>query len=301
MWRFVQISDPHLGSYRDGRWNNGFICTMMPDVMRCLRNDLRDIKPDFILATGDLSSRATRDTMFAARDLMDWLGHPYYPMGGNHDFVAEESRAWFRDAFHAHLPNGRTFYSFTHKGLHFAVLDAMWVWPDDSLKGVPPPGTTRISSEPGEERGRWAIPLEQLAWLDADLRVHEAQPAIVSCHYPAIGVPDRLQRPGLAFAGSLDNGDELRSLLARHGNVRAMMCGHLHMNIIEVVDGITHVVTAALPEYPVEFREIAVHEDRIEITTRGLSDPSFAARSLIDDNTWTAGEPRDRSATIPLL
>ncbi len=301
MWRFVQISDPHLGSHTDGRWNNGFICTMMPDVMRCLRRDLREIKPDFILATGDLASQPTRDAVFAARDLMDWLGHRYYPMGGNHDFVVEQSREWFREAFHAQLPGGRTYYSFSHKGLHCAVLDPFWVWRDGSLKPIPPQGSTHESLEPDDNRGRWALPIEQLAWLDADLGVHEALPAIIACHYPAIGIPERMARPGMADAGHLENGADLFSVIRRHPNVRAVFSGHLHMNVIDVIEGVTHVVTGAMPEYPSEYREIAVYDDRLEITTRGLSDPSFAARSLIDANGWTAGEPRDRSATIPLI
>jgi 3',5'-cyclic AMP phosphodiesterase CpdA len=299
MWRFLQISDPHLGSYTDGRWNNNFICTMMPDVMRCLRRDLREIKPDFILATGDLASRPTRDAVFAARDFIDWLGYPYYPMGGNHDFVVEQSRDWFREAFHAHLPGGRTHYSFSHKGLHFAVLDPMWLWADGSLMPYPAPKISG-SAQGRVNRGHWVVPVEQLAWLDADLGVHEAQPAIVACHYPAIAIPERMTRPGMSNAGHLENGNEVIALLKRHENVRAVISGHLHMNIVEQVNGVIHMVTASLPEYPVEYREIAVHDDRMEITTRGLSDPSFAARSLVDNNTWTAGEARDRSVTIPL-
>ena len=82
MWRFVQISDQHLGSQIDGQWNNRFLCSMMPDVIRCLKRDLTGLQPEFILATGDLSSQQTRDAMFAARDLLDSLGFPYYPMGG---------------------------------------------------------------------------------------------------------------------------------------------------------------------------------------------------------------------------
>ena len=103
MWRFVQISDPHLGSQTDGEWNNRFLYSMMPDVIRCLKRDLAGLQPDFILATGDLSSQQTRDAMFAARDLMDSLGFPYYHLGGNHDFLNAKTRSWFLEAFHAHL------------------------------------------------------------------------------------------------------------------------------------------------------------------------------------------------------
>ena len=71
MWRFIQISDPHLGSQLDGVWNNGFICSMMPDVMRCLKRDLEDLELDFILVTGDIASQRSCESVFAARDLIE--------------------------------------------------------------------------------------------------------------------------------------------------------------------------------------------------------------------------------------
>ncbi len=300
LWRFLQISDPHLGSDSDGRWNNGFICTMMPDVIRCLRRDLTALQPDFILATGDISSNQTRDTMFAARDLMDSLGFPYYPMGGNHDFVVEESRDWFIEAFHAHLPIKRTYYSFTHKGLHFCVLDPWWLWEDNTLSPI-----SELAMAQKQKKdvtgARWAVPEGQMEWLEKDLQEHADMPTIVSCHYPAIDVPERLKRPGMKIGGHLDNGVALCELLNRNTNVKALICGHLHMHIIEQDQHFTHIVTGALPEYPTEYRDIQVYEDRLEISTLGPSDPSFAARSLIPGNDWTKGQPGDRKAVISLV
>ena len=87
---------------------------------------------------------------------------------------------------------------------------------------------------------------------DADLGVHEGQPAIVACHYPAIGIPERMRRPGMADAGCLENGGDLIAVLRNHPNVRAMFSGHLHMNIIEFVESVMHVTTSALPEFPTE-------------------------------------------------
>jgi len=298
MFRFVHLTDPHLGSYRDGRWNNGFLCTMMPDVMGCLRRDLREIAPDFILATGDLASAPTRDAMFAARDLLDWLGYPYYPMGGNHDFVVGDSRKWFLEAFHAHLPEKATYYAFEHEHVRFVVLDPWWQWSDGSLhefrESVPGPVVTEV-----DERPRWALPADQMKWLAKELG-KSSKPTVIASHYPAIGIPERMRRPGGKDAGSLANGDEVLAILAKHPHVRAVFSGHLHMNVIEVVDGVTHVVTAALPEYPVEYRDVKVYADRMEIETCGLSDPGFAARSLVPGGGWTAGQPQDRSAVVPL-
>ena len=298
MWRFVHMTDPHLASRVDGEWNNKFLCTMMPEVVACLRKDLPKLAPDFILATGDIVSQQTREAMFEARDLMDSLGIPYYPMGGNHDFVLEESRAWFLEAYAHRLPEPRTYYSFTHKNLHFCVLDAWWRWRDGSL--APVCESAADPTIPWSVMGPWGIPDDQLAWLDRDLAAHAGFPTIVSNHYPAIPIPDRLQREGLRDAGHLDNGDRLVEIARSHPQVKAFFSGNIHMHMVEQLDGIAHVVTGALPEYPVEYREVRVYDDRLELQVHGLSDPSFARRVLIPGKGQTAGQPQDRAATIPL-
>ena len=300
MWRFIHLSDPHLGSMRDGEWNNRFLCTMMPDVMGCLRRDLAELEPDFILVTGDITSRQTRDAMFAGRDLLDALGFPYYPMGGNHDFVSQESRGWFLEAFQARLPDGDSVYSFTHKDLHFCVLDPWWKWTDDSLCSFSEMDMAK-KLDVSPAGARWAVPPHQFAWIEEDLEAHASTPTIVASHYPAVPIPARMRRPGMKDAGHLDNAKMLIDLLVRFPQVKALMAGHVHMNFIESKDGLVHVVTGAMPEYPIEYRDVQVYDDRLEITTCPLSDTSFAARSLIDGREWTAGDEQDRTATIPLV
>lgn len=291
MWRFVHVTDPHLGSQYDGCWNNRVICTMMPDVMSCLRRDLAELRPEFIFATGDLASQQTCDAMFAARDLMDSLGFPYYPMGGNHDFVLPESRKWFLEAFQEHLPVYDTYYSFSYKGLHGCVLDPWWVWAD---------GTVAQHIEGSQKEASWLVPADQMKWLEEDLRAHAGMPTIIGTHYPAVPIPARMHRPGFMNNGCLDNGPELIALLKSFPQVKLVFSGHSHMNYIVPDEGLTHVVTGALPEYPVEYRDVQVHEDRIEIHTLGLSNESFAARSLIEGREWTCGEECDRTAIIRL-
>lgn len=299
MWRFVQVSDPHLGSLRDGVWNNGFICTMMPDVIRCLRRDLAALKPDFILATGDIASHDSRDAVFAARDLMDSLDVPYFPMGGNHDFAAPQSRNWFLEAFHAQLPVRKTYYDFDWKNLHFCVLDAWWLWSDGTLSDISERNIA-VRQEESLNGARWALPKEQLDWLDANLAKHAGKPTVIACHYPAVPIPSRLRRPGMKDGGCLENGAELLVVLKRHPQVKSIFSGHVHMHFIERVNGVTQITTGAMPEYPSEYREVRVYDDRMEVVTVGLSDPSFAARSLIPGHGWTGGQTVDRSTVISL-
>jgi 3',5'-cyclic AMP phosphodiesterase CpdA len=299
MWRFVQVSDPHLASDFDGEWNHKVICTMMPGVMDCLRRDLADIQPDFILATGDIVSQQTREAMLCARDAMDSLGFPYYPMGGNHDFVVEDSRKWFLEAYAHHLPRQATYYSFTHRGLHFIVLDPWWLWSDESVNPVTEQAVLDVIDK--DIRGaRWALPPQQFDWLEQDLKAHADLPTIVAVHYPPIPAPPRLRYEGFRDAGKLENGPELLELLSRHKQVRAVFTGHVHSNFVEERHGITQVTTGAMPEFPCEYRVIEVHEDRLEVYCQPLSDPGFAERSLIPEHRITAGEPQDRRVTISL-
>lgn len=299
MWRFVHLSDPHLASTRDGEWNNRFLCSMMPGVMACLARDLAALQPEFVLATGDIASTTTREAMFEARDTMDSLGVPYFPMGGNHDFVVGESRDWFCDAFAHRLPGGKTYYSFDHNGLHFAVLDWHWVWTDGTLH---PESEAAIanSQEKTLAGARWALPQEMLDWLEQDLREAAGMPTIVAVHFPAVRIPARMRRPKMRDGGALENGAELIELLRRFPHVKALFSGHVHVHFIEPLDGLTQVVTGALPEFPTEYRDVQVYPDRIEIHTRGLSDPSFAERAKIPGNEWTQGTPQDRFAVIHL-
>ena len=299
MWRFVQLSDPHLASQRDGIWNNRFLCTMMPDVMQCLAGDLAVLKPDFVLVTGDIASTQTREAMFEARDMMERLRVPYYPMGGNHDFVLPESREWFIEAFRDRLPEPRTYYSFTHKNLHFCVLDAWWMWSDGTLSEVSEASIAK-NLDTSLKGARWAIPPHQFNWLAEDLRQNPRTPAVVAVHYPAFAIPARLHRPDFNDGGCLENRDLLLECLAGYPQVKAIFSGHVHLNFVARQNGIVQVVTGALPEFPTEYRDVQVFDDRMEVRTLGLSNPEFARLSLIPGKQWTAGDLEDRQVVIPL-
>jgi 3',5'-cyclic AMP phosphodiesterase CpdA len=270
---------------------------MMPSVVDCLRHDLALIQPDFLLVTGDIVSAQTRDAAFAARDLMDSLQIPYRPMGGNHDFISPDSRKWFLEAFGDLLPGGSTAYSFTHKNLFFCALDAWWKWSDGSLCASSE-SAADFGGMGDTEDADWAIPPHQVAWLEEQLRAHQDMPTVVASHYPLIDIPLRLRRPGMQDAGHLSNGSLLLEVLHDYPQVKAVFSGHVHLNFIERNTQLTHVSTGALPEFPTEFREIRVYDDRMEVQTHGLSDTSFAERSLIPGKEWTRGEACDRSAVI---
>lgn len=298
-WVFVQLSDPHLSSDRNGIWNNKFLCSMMPEVMQCLKLDLAGVKPDFLLVTGDIVSHHSREAVIKARDMLESLEFPYYPMGGNHDFFSMESRAWFLEAYVHRLPAPDTVYSFVHKNLRFCILDPWWVWRDGSLMPFAEPDLVNDQEESLRDT-RWALPPEQFVWLETVLKALPQLPTCVAIHVPVLPLPEYFYKPDYNFAGCLENGELLADVLSGYPQVKAVFSGHAHSNAISRHNGVYHICTSALPEYPVEFRIIEVYPDRLEIRTRPLSNPEFAKRSLIPSHEYTAGNSQDRTITIPL-
>lgn len=290
-WRFAVVADPHLGGASDGLWNNRVICSRMPEVIECLREDLARLRPDFLLVLGDLVSDHTREAVLHARDLLDRLDVPYHVLGGNHDFFAAEGRTWFRGAFRMHMPAGDATYAIRHKGLRIVALDPWWQWPD---------GTLCPFAHPGRARSGWAVPPHQFGWLERELAADPRVPTLVAVHYPAVPIPRHLRRPGMRDAGRLANGRLLLSLLARHACVKAVLAGHVHLNAADVAAPVPHITTAALAEYPVEYREAVVHDGRLDLIAHPLSDPQYALSSLVPGGEWTAGTPLDRTVSIPL-
>lgn len=297
VWRFVQITDPHLASERNGVWNNKFLCSMMPEVMACLKKDLESLAPDFLLVTGDIVSHRSRDAVLRARDMLEALNVPYYPMGGNHDFHSMESRAWFMEAYAHRLPTPNTIYSFVHKNMRFCVLDPWWVWRDGALMPIAEPDIA-IQQEETLRDTRWALPPEQFVWLESVLEAFPEHPTCIASHYPIMPLPEHLYQPEYNFAGALENGELLSAVISKYPHVKAVFSGHVHTNAIAEHNGVVHVCTSALPEYPVEFREVVVFPDRMEIKTHGLSDRSFAQRSAIPSREYTSGLDSDRRAVI---
>lgn len=290
MWRFIQVSDPHLGSQAHNDRNGRIESVLIPEVISCLRHDLSELQPDFLVVTGDIARCESRDAVFAARDFMDSLGFPYYPMGGRSDFQYKQSRQWFTEAFGACLPGAQTSYSFTHQDIHFCVLDPWWRWAD---------GTEMPFSEGDDSVPNWVIPISQLAWLEADLMEHDEEATIIAMHPPAILPQKESTREAVLARGVLENAAALLELLENHAQVKLVISGSAHTHYIAKEAGLTQIVTGSLTQYPVEFRDIHVHDDRFEIHTKGLSNSLYASQTMTREKEWARGEDEDRYAVIP--
>jgi hypothetical protein len=187
---FVQMSDCHWGYKGDAN----------PDAAVTLKKAVAtvnalEIKPDFIIFTGDLTH--TTDDPVERRKRMSEFSEIVSALNvktvrfipGEHDASLDNGTA-FKEHF------GPTHYTFDHKGVHFIVLDNV--------------------SDPGARIGD-----AQLDWLKSDLAA-QAQDAriVVFTHRPLFDLAPK-------WDWATRDGDKAMALLLPYTNV-TVFYGHIH-------------------------------------------------------------------------
>ncbi len=199
MTLYAQISDTHI---------------LPPDVDQpaaelradCLRRCVAAInrqKPAAVIFTGDTVQHGQPEEYALLRDLLAPLQAPLYLVPGNRD-DQRTMRSAFSD--HSHVPQNGKF-------LHYTVEehDIRFVALDSTLRG--------------ERKGRFCP--ERQSWLDAVLGDQPNRPTVLFIHHPPFDVGDHYiggyRRPEEAAA--------LKEIVARHSQVIALICGHVHWPI----------------------------------------------------------------------
>lgn len=158
---------------------------------------------DAILATGDIAEDGRRGSYERFRDRLALLGVPVLCLPGNH-----EDPGVMADVLSG--PNMQYCGSARLDGWRLVMLD------------------THLPSKPGG----WLSDGE-LARLDRELEAAGGDHVLVCLHHQPVPM-------GSAWldAVGLGNADDFLSCLARHGNVRAVLWGHVHQASDRVHDGI---------------------------------------------------------------
>jgi 3',5'-cyclic-AMP phosphodiesterase len=160
-------------------------------------------RPDIVLLTGDLTHGGRVTEYDALKATLARLEPPLLAIPGNHD-----SREHFIAAF-GHLPLDLAdgFAQFVHEADDLAIIGL------DSLKA-------------GSSGG--ALCEKRLAFLDRALERLAGKPALVALHHPPILVGMKTMDP----IWLQDGREELAAIIARRGNVAALLCGHHHRPIV---------------------------------------------------------------------
>jgi predicted phosphodiesterase len=243
---------------------------------------------DFAVHLGDITDFGLNQEFDAARDILDSLRCPLYPIVGNHDnFQYDAKRGWMEFA-----GIDSTWYSFDYMGFHFIAIDCT--------------------------RDRYHSPFVEcskplLEWVRKDLSRNREKPTFILSHY------NMWQRSWNArFDTTMSYTDypgmvELRHILEHSGNVAAFINGHVHANRVEVHNGIYYIDIGATLVGPPSIRYFYVFADSIIVTYEYISDCSlfryvvslgqqcadcFDAGQVAD---YIDGEDSDKEFSIPCI
>jgi 3',5'-cyclic AMP phosphodiesterase CpdA len=235
---FVHLTDQHVTHRRQAA--EGY--------KQCIASiNAIDPAPDFVLMGGDMvfdgcytSKEDYANQIRLFKDVTSELKYPWHPCLGNHDILGWDDRekvgpsdpGYGKKMILEALDWKEPYYSFDHKGWHFAVLDSAWPG-----KG----GASGVKQEP-------RLGAKQLEWLGYDLGAAGDRPKIVVVHVAVFcnvgqisGDPKRL-----AMDGSMVIWDtkELRRVLERH-QVKMVLQGHSHRVEDTYWNGVWYVTGAA--------------------------------------------------------
>jgi 3',5'-cyclic AMP phosphodiesterase CpdA len=192
----VQLSDLHLRAGSDGAGPARRLHQVLGAVA-----DLEPT-PSAVLLSGDIADSPSEEAYELAREMLAPLGLPLHAIPGNHDEPAMLA---------AHFPTG----SNTESSPRFAVT-----YGDLRVVGC---DSTRRGEEAGTLGG------EQLAWLEETLSNAPDVPTLLALHHPPVLTGIRAMD---VIALAARDRSALEDLLARHHQVLAVTCGHVHTAMV---------------------------------------------------------------------
>lgn len=214
-FRFVQISDTHIGFNKEA--NKDVAGTLREAIARI--NALPEA-PDFILHTGDLTHLAEAEEFDTLDQLLKGCKtSQIFYVPGEHDVIGDNGKR-YRERF-GKAAVGHGWYSFDHKGVHFAGL---------------------VNVLDIKEGGLGVLGREQLEWLEADLKGRSSDtPIVIFAHVPLWTVYPQ-------WGWGTDDGAQALGFLKRFGSV-TVLNGHIHQ-VMKKVEGAVTFHTAMSTAFP---------------------------------------------------
>ena len=218
----VQLTDLHIRPVGMAAYRTAETNMLSERAMRAVAR--LKMRPDALVISGDLTDNGLPEEYQLLADLLRrYIKIPVYLIPGNHD------RREVLKTELSHLPGLTDAAHFAH----YAVdsHDVRLVMLDTVIPGS----------------GAGELCAERLAWLDATLAAEPGKPTIVVMHHPPFAT-------GIAHMDSiaLRNQDEFASVIARHHQVKRILCGHVHRPINAPV---AHAIASICPSvaHQVEF------------------------------------------------
>lgn len=201
----IQITDSHLMD----RAEAAFVKINPEASFLAVLEDLQEKFPhiDAIIHTGDVAQVAKPETYHRYQQHMQKLGIPFYQIPGNHDDITH-----FPFETPNPIPGVLTFDHWRIILLNSAVPDRIDGW----------------------------IGTEQLIHLERILEQSQQYDVILACHHH----PLEMQSHWID-QHKLKNTKQLTEILQNFNNIKAVICGHVHQDSLNVWNGIQFISTPA--------------------------------------------------------
>ena len=219
----AQITDMHVMAA--GQMAFGRIDVNANLAAALARLAAHDPRPDIVLVTGDMTFDGEVVEYTALAGIMAGCDIPFHVMPGNHD-----NRARIRAAFpgHDYLPRGGFLhYTIDAHPLRIIALD-----------------TLNPESVDGQLCAR------RLDWLAARLAEAPDRPTLIAMHHPPIDI-------GIGWLASdrFEGRDAARDIIARHGQVVGVICGHVHRCVqAQWANTVVHTGAPTAYQFPLDLK-----------------------------------------------
>ena len=212
---FVQISDSHMGFNKPEN----------PDATGTFRAAVDKInalmtQPSFLIHTGDISHLSKPEEFDTVRQILKSAKtSQIFYVPGEHDVLGDDGKQYLER--YGKGTNGKGWYSFDQKGVHFIGL------------------VNVLDLKPG---GLGNLGQEQLEWLKKDVRgLSSSTPIVVFAHIPLWAVYPE-------WGWGTDDSEQALSHLKRFGSV-TVLNGHIHQ-VLQKVEGNVTFHTAMSTAFP---------------------------------------------------
>jgi len=201
---------------------------------------------DHVIFCGDLTHRGTVESYEMLRDSLENLKLPYTLLMGNHDN---------RENFLSVFPKSqRDENGFLQKVIKFPEARLVLL---DTLNGPP-------YNYPESHKG--LLCEKRLDWLDRQLTDAGEQPCIIFMHHPphdtGFKAMDTIK---------LTHSESFYELVQKHGNVRQLVCGHIHRTISGSYNGIPFCVfKSTVGQMPMVFESMDFRAEVNEPSAYGI-------------------------------
>ncbi len=194
----AQISDPHITAKGEKAYG---IAPSNDNLSLCIDHINQFIpKIDIALITGDIANDCSQNATQNSAEILSKLNCPFFIIPGNHD---DKQTLWS-------VFGGQAIPSM-EKGFINYVIER----PDIRLIAI---DSTKENSSGGQ------ICQTRLQWLGECLIQEPQKPTIIFMHHP----PVKFSVIETDIDG-FDGADDLGELIAKFSNIKAIICGHVHL------------------------------------------------------------------------